>query len=120
MHTKGNVFFRVGSWKWAHGCSIYCTILLTAYFTFPQLFSILFFSKKQTLNGSTHSDHTNVKILLLLYSGLCVVAISDEFCGCLVTVFIENEAQTVENVDSSTKIYIFSPSKSVMSSRLDI
>lgn len=59
------------------------------------------------------------KYYLLLHSVLYVFAISAEICSYLVTAFIGNEAQTLENVEISTKIYIFSLSKCIMCSRLD-
>lgn len=73
----------------------------------PQIFSLLFFSNESNSKGFHSFSIQKSKNSLLLYSGLYVFAISDEFCGCLVTVFIGNKAQTLENVDIITKIYIF-------------
>lgn len=96
---------------------------------FPQLFLLLFFSTEINSKGfhsfwPYKSQNTLYYCKIFLYNTkpytiVYIFVISAEICSCLVTVFIGNEAQILENVEISTKIYIFSLSKSIMSSRLD-
>lgn len=86
---------------------------------FPQLFSLLFFSKEISSKFLQAFRPYKSQNTLYYCTMFYVFAISAQFRGCLVTVFIGNEAQTLENVEISTKIYIFSLSKSIMSSTLD-